>query len=146
MKLANDYVTLNAAYLNAKQYYYFMAITDENVQAAVVTYMALEENLRTWKENSDLFIGIVNSLANARGLDATYEKLVQAYAVKDLAEATYPGVADALSAYNAAYATYTATVNAVNGEVTQTVAVMTAQNSSYSVMDAVIRFFKKLVG
>lgn len=146
MKAATDYVTLNEAYLNAKQYYYFMAITDENVQAAVVTYMALEETLRTWKDNSDLFIGIVESLANARGLDDTYAKLVQAYAVKDLAEATYPGVAEALSAYNAAYTTYMDTVNAVNNEVTETVEVMTAQNSSYSVMDAVIRFFKKLFG
>ena len=146
MKVAADYVTLYAAYQNAQQYYYLMAITDENVQTAVVTYMELEGKLRAWKDSSDLFIGIVGSMSNTDTLDQTYAKLVKAYAVKELTEATYPGMREALSAYDAAYATYTATVNAVNGEVMETVEVMTSQNSSYSVMEAVIGFFKKLFG
>jgi hypothetical protein len=55
-------------------------------------------------------------------------------------------MADALSTYETAYKTYTDTVNAVNTEVVETVEVMTAKVTPYTVIKTIINFFKKLFG
>ena len=146
MRAAKDYVTLEAAYKNAQQYYYFIAINDAHTQDAVEEYMTLESKMLEWKEYSDLFIGIINSLSSSDTLDSTYEKLVRAYSVKDLAEATYPGMKEALATYEQAYKNYTDAVNAVNTEVVETVEVMTANVTPYTVIQTIINFFKKLFG
>ncbi len=146
MKLAKDYATLETTYRNAQQYYYFIAINDDETQHAVEEYMLLESKLRQWQEYSELFIGIINSFSTMDKLDDTYSKLVQAYSIKDQTDATYPGMADALSTYEKAYKTYTDTVNAVNAEVEETVEVMTAKVTPYTVIKTIINFFKKLFG
>lgn len=146
MKAAENYEALEVAYRNAQQYYYFIVINSSETQHAVEEYMLLENKLRQWQEYSELFIGIINSFSTMDTLDDTYTKLVQAYSIKDRADATYPGMADALSTYEAAYKTYTDTVNAVNTEVVETVEVMTAKVTPYTVIKTIINFFKKLFG
>lgn len=146
MSAAKDYVSLENAYQNAKQYYYFVAITDAATQAAVDEYMRLEKDLLAWQEYSEAFIAATNSLSEDDTLDETYAKLVAAYSIKNFAEATYPGMAQALATYEKAYKDYTDAVNAVNTEVVETVEVMTANTTPYVVVETIVNFFKKLFG
>ncbi|MBQ8689505.1 MAG: hypothetical protein IJ515_03990 [Clostridia bacterium] len=129
------YSELVPLFEKATSYYYGIDVEEEATQAAIEKYVGYREKLESLEANGAIFIGYVNTLADANELtgrekqDAIYVALVNCMSYATLTDVGVEGVAEANEIYEAALAEYNAELGVVKTEISETAKVTCAVRS-----------------
>ncbi len=145
MKTQVGYKKLSELYNKALRYYYEMNITDAS-KAAVETFEQYSAAIKKIEEDSALFVGYANAIADADDDAELFEALVDCKPYRDLVSLDIAGVSDAVSAYDAALSEYNAKADSINGdiaEINSAVTVMRTNGIASAIMSVINKIFNR---
>ena len=140
-----NYADIKVLVDEAREYYYAMDIPDEETQAAVATFEAMEEYLALVESDCLIFNATAQKLAEIKDEDELYLALVKCYACYDNIDESYDGVTASKAIYDEISYEYNKEVEDINVDVLATAEVVCSVRT-YCGIDDIINFVISLFG